>query len=577
MSGFLLANVTSPNARWPICAGNLWAVLGLMAGLVNRPMRYSLSGESPARWIPSSRQQIVLWVLCGLSILGWVWTSNYAYHFFRGSVNNNNGLRRIDQINRIREMREMANDPKLPEATRNNYRQQVERANLMGMRSDAIECFQEAISWNPHFITSYYKLASMYSSSQRPEDLRRALRTYEQDLQKYAPNFSQVRYNLGLLYDNLSRFEEGPERKKLEKKSLENYRLAARMTISAERRLPDKTRGLSENQIFANMLVRAGLQRKSHEFTAADFPDPGKLVLRLKKASDPLSKELRKRLPQSTLQLLDQHEKREKVSENLRNALLGAFNEAIRGESLHDPALFRDTKLSVRTHRRLESAPQGEALLRFNRSLLAQAWPELIAWHPMEEATEVAAKVFDAWNEILLKDKPVRRTPQQITENVRTSARYYAQIAIQSDCLDEAIFALRRLLELEPDDKAVLRDIATAYRKKKDSQGLAQYLESYLDKYPMNDMARFWLTRARLDQKDLPEAKRQALMLRQAHPQIIDTSYLLFEIAEEAGNAEEARRYGGEYLEKGKNREWIDKINRYLKIQPNKTAPKAGN
>jgi len=106
---------------------------------------------------------------------------------------------------------------------------------------EAIDEFNAAIEWNPTFITSYYKKAhaqNMQYNQQGSKD------TYD-ELMKYAPDYSEIHYNLGVINrvlseslerDAMSKVDPDQRREMIEKAredlaaSLEQYAKAAEMS-----------------------------------------------------------------------------------------------------------------------------------------------------------------------------------------------------------------------------------------------------------------------------------------------------------------------------------------------------------
>lgn len=89
-----------------------------------------------------------------------------------------------------------------------------------GVWSEAIDRLRESIRHDPIEYRSYYKLAYCYCET---GDYGRALETYR-DLQRYAPDFAQMHYNLGFVYSCLKRWDEAGE----------EFLLASRMRVLPE-------------------------------------------------------------------------------------------------------------------------------------------------------------------------------------------------------------------------------------------------------------------------------------------------------------------------------------------------------
>jgi hypothetical protein len=222
MTGFLIANLTCPNGRWPIGAGNMWAVLGLMAGMINRRASEEESSETP-QWRPTTLQTQLVYGMLTLSLVGFGITSTNSFAFFKGSMIHNEGLSILGNppenpgplaqyLDDIASLQRESRKPGLTPAQQAKIEQDMKYylQQFAQERDKAIEYFRKAIELNPTFLTSYYKLASILSMGNglqvTKSDLEAALGTYKQ-MQEYSAEFSQTRYNLGMLYYRLLSIE----------------------------------------------------------------------------------------------------------------------------------------------------------------------------------------------------------------------------------------------------------------------------------------------------------------------------------------------------------------------------------
>jgi tetratricopeptide (TPR) repeat protein len=64
--------------------------------------------------------------------------------------------------------------------------------------------FKKAVKYNPTFITSYYKMGHILSSLNRHDEAYEVYKT----LQKYAPDYAEIHYNLGIIYLKQGRVKE---------------------------------------------------------------------------------------------------------------------------------------------------------------------------------------------------------------------------------------------------------------------------------------------------------------------------------------------------------------------------------
>jgi len=261
LTAFLMNNFYSPNARWPIGAVNLWAALGLVAGMCNVPLGEKAAANAAIVALPPVALRRAAWTLCGLSVaawLGWLprsaqpkWmrenfinsTAVYGVTFFRASMSNNDGVNLVgtkpdegyvnilaSRVTRLR--RDLSNPDLSPaEATQLKKRLGVAEEQFERVRLEAIRCFERAVEICPTMATSYYKLATLYYFGPRMkagrEDYEKALETYRK-LQEYAPEYAQVRLNLGHTCEALDMREE----------ALEEYGNAARVSIDPDTNAP---------------------------------------------------------------------------------------------------------------------------------------------------------------------------------------------------------------------------------------------------------------------------------------------------------------------------------------------------
>jgi len=114
-------------------------------------------------------------------------------------------------------------------------------------------------------------------------------------------------------------------------------------------------------------------------FSGADLRKPANLAAQLRKPKDPLSQYLFERFSEDTRRLLGEYDGSSPVSESLREALIADLNRVVESAPLYDAQRFSKVKLTDRTRRLAEQNPQGEDLVRLNRLLLEEAYPQGIA------------------------------------------------------------------------------------------------------------------------------------------------------------------------------------------------------
>jgi hypothetical protein len=101
------------------------------------------------------------------------------------------------------------------------------------------------------------------------------------------------------------------------------------------------------------------------------------LARKLRHPQDPISQHLRDQFSEETRQLLEDYGDSDPLPEVLQNALIDELNRLLEGESLYHSERFEEIPADLR--RLIEQNPQGWDLIRLNRLLLEQAYPDEIA------------------------------------------------------------------------------------------------------------------------------------------------------------------------------------------------------
>lgn len=203
--GMLGSNLSSPNGRWPIGASSLWTVLGLACGLTTHAMvtwranqkskaeaGASITGLSIKH--PASAMLMVLGVVAVVFVpVNW----SLGERYFRSNVHHVNALHAMEYAYRYSET---------------PIRDQDALATVYDLLERSIQEFNRAIEIWPHNISSYYKLASNYSTfgnlKQIYEDnsehaMQYAMlgkETYER-ITQFWPDYAEIHYNLGIVYE----------------------------------------------------------------------------------------------------------------------------------------------------------------------------------------------------------------------------------------------------------------------------------------------------------------------------------------------------------------------------------------
>jgi predicted phage baseplate assembly protein len=109
-----------------------------------------------------------------------------------------------------------------------------------------------------------------------------------------------------------------------------------------------------------------------------DLKDPYKLAFALQEAKDPVSCYLKMHLSGKTQQLLKDYAVTGNLSENIINSLIKDLNYLIEGESIYDTTTFENLQKRKETDDLIAQGVAGRDLLRLNRLLLEDAYPDSI-------------------------------------------------------------------------------------------------------------------------------------------------------------------------------------------------------
>lgn len=111
-----------------------------------------------------------------------------------------------------------------------------------------------------------------------------------------------------------------------------------------------------------------------------DMKDSAHLMLKLQEGRDPVSQYLRPQLSYSLQQEITEYDGTSTPSEAVQRSLTDELNRIMRaGTSLYDESRFSKVKLNDDTRKLVAQNPQGDELVRLNRALLEEAYPDEIA------------------------------------------------------------------------------------------------------------------------------------------------------------------------------------------------------
>jgi tetratricopeptide (TPR) repeat protein/O-antigen ligase len=242
--GIFLSNIFSPNSRWVVVGTNLWAIWGMGFGAFVLAVEKKEESASRSRGLfaafPPPRPAVanILLALTVLLLPAAFFCIRYSILYLKGARYNNTGL----TYSKMGETYMEEAQKTLPSMSENSDNAAVlERMRVLGVEyyRVAIDAFNKALSCNKTFITTYYKLAHAYNSI---GEVAESLRIYE-ELQEYAPDYSEIHFNLGVVH-----FVLAQEKKRL----LAKASAQERTTLAEEIARHDEV-SLKEFQIAARM------------------------------------------------------------------------------------------------------------------------------------------------------------------------------------------------------------------------------------------------------------------------------------------------------------------------------------
>ena len=189
--------------------------------------------------------------------------------------------------------------------------------------------------------------------------------------------------------------------------------------------------------LFMTMVLQLPFHAGTHQllFDEDAIKDPGSLVVKLQDTRAPVSKFIASQLSEDMQWILVGYDGASKPSAKLQEALLSDLNRLLQAKSLYDGQLFADIELSEETQGLIAQNPQdGDALVRLNRLLLADAYPyELAALS--EEQTDRDSKSIETCRENLRKVKMARDTYR--ASNADTDPQWLSELS--QPYLDEKV------------------------------------------------------------------------------------------------------------------------------------------
>lgn len=183
--------------------------------------------------------------------------------------------------------------------------------------------------------------------------------------------------------------------------------------------------------VFMTMVWQLPIGAATNQFLLDidDIKDPGSLAVKLQDARTAVSRFIVWRLSEDTQSQLIGYDGATRPSPELQKALIADLNRLIQTGSLYDAQVFTDIQLSEQTQAHVTQNPQGgEALVRLNRLLLADAYPYELA-SPLEERPSQYSKGIEVCRENLRQIKLARNNYRD--SNANTDPQWLSELSPQ--------------------------------------------------------------------------------------------------------------------------------------------------
>ena len=162
--------------------------------------------------------------------------------------------------------------------------------------------------------------------------------------------------------------------------------------------------------LFMTMVIQLTLQAGTNQlpFDEDALQDPGSLIVKLQDTRAPVSKFIASQLSDDMQWVLLGYNGTSIPSAQQQEVLLSDLNRLLQVDSLYDAQRFANIELSEQTQALIADNPQnGEALMRLNRCLLADAYPHELASLSEQQSAE-AFKGIETCRENLRQIKRAR-------------------------------------------------------------------------------------------------------------------------------------------------------------------------
>jgi O-antigen ligase/tetratricopeptide (TPR) repeat protein len=174
----LMGSFVTPMTRWPIGTGSLHAMIGTALGIALLTIKKSTPNEE-TRSTPLTEIDYSKLIILLLTVVFCYQSTKFGIRQFRAAIFHNTGWQ-------------------YAEYSRPYIAAGYKSKEIDELLNKAEQNYQKALELDPTRLTTYYRLASVYNNK---GDIESALKAYT-NLQKYAPDYSEIHYNLGVIHFN---------------------------------------------------------------------------------------------------------------------------------------------------------------------------------------------------------------------------------------------------------------------------------------------------------------------------------------------------------------------------------------
>ncbi|MGB9691724.1 MAG: tetratricopeptide repeat protein [Candidatus Sumerlaeaceae bacterium] len=412
LSGIALQNFFSPNNRWAVCGMIYWSLFGLSMGMHN--MEVSGRATAPARG------QMPAWAKPAaylLAIVFFVRSVPQGITHFQGAMEHGLGLTYMELA---------------------DYREEDKSLYLQRAK----EHFLNAISLNPTFASSYYKLGHVLNQL---GDIDGAIKIYEA-LDRVFPHYSEIHLNLGIMYSVKASDLDGAQKLDMLEKAYAQIKEAARQELKP------------------NVQWIAGLIGKqlAELYESADDA----------KTSDALRTAIKKRDPKGT--------RAKEIYEELKTY----YRNIVEYEPKLEEYRVERKKYYDRAQRELVALALLTGKLDEAEKLLAKLYnedPSKVEY--LAQLLALYDKQGKQKEKIAFLENAVHGAPTDLALR-----QVLAEAYLEAKDMRNYIAELQRIEILDPRNKYALTHLLQAYRDKRDARKMAEYSEK-LKKFGVDPLA----------------------------------------------------------------------------------------